>query len=367
MASKCAVFPLFLTVFSLQPIHLSSYFHYYTGNLNCQFYRNNFPDGEPMNGYPTIDDIRDTARRIRPHIHQTPVLTCNGINRMVGGEIYFKCENFQKAGAFKIRGAANAVMSLSDQEASHGVATHSSGNHAAALALAARSRGIRAYVVMPENAPQVKKDAVTGYGAQTTFCQPTLKDREKSLAEVIERTGAAFIHPYDDYRIIAGQATATVELLETIPNLDVIMTPIGGGGLTGGAALAAHYLSPDTRVVAAEPYGADDAYRSLQTGRIVPSENPQTIADGLLTSLGQKTYPIVRDYVDCIVRVTEEGIIAAMRTIWERMKIVVEPSAAVPLAAPLTRCFDIKGKRVGIILSGGNLDLNSLPWLNKNA
>jgi len=318
-----------------------------------------------MSNIPTIHDIRNTERRIRRHIHRTPVLTCNGINQMVGGEIYFKCENFQKAGAFKFRGAANAVFSLSDQEVSYGVATHSSGNHAAALALAARSRGIQAYVVMPENAPQVKKDAVAGYGAQITFCPPTLKDREKRLIQVIERTGAAFIHPYDDYRIIAGQATATMELLETVPNLDVIMTPIGGGGLTSGAALAVRYLSPNTRMVAVEPYGADDAYRSFQTGRLVPSENPQTIADGLLTSLGDKTYPIVRDYVDHIVRVTEDGIIAAMRIIWERMKIVVEPSAAVPLAAPVTQGFDMEGKRVGIILSGGNVDLDRLPWLNK--
>ncbi|MBL7211070.1 MAG: pyridoxal-phosphate dependent enzyme [Desulfobacteraceae bacterium] len=318
-----------------------------------------------MSNIPTINDIRNTERRIRQHIHRTPVLTCNGINRMVGGEIYFKCENFQKVGAFKFRGAANAVFSLSDQEASRGVATHSSGNHAAALALAARSRGIQAYVVMPENAPQVKKDAVAGYGAQITVCPPTLEDREKSLDQVVERTGAAFIHPYDDYRIIAGQATATMELLETVPNLDVIMTPIGGGGLTSGTALAVRYLSPNTRMVAVEPYGADDAYRSFQTGRLVPSENPRTIADGLLTSLGEKTYPIVRDYVDHIVRVTEDGIIAAMRTIWERMKIVVEPSAAVPLAALLTRCFDMKGRRVGIILSGGNVDLDRLPWLNE--
>jgi len=318
-----------------------------------------------MSNIPSIHDIRETERRIRQHIHRTPVLTCNGINQMVGGEIYFKCENFQKVGAFKFRGAANAVFSLSDQEASHGVATHSSGNHAAALALAARSRGIQAYVVMPENAPQVKKAAVAGYGAEITFCPPTLKDREKSLNQVVERTGAAFIHPYDDYCIIAGQATATVELLETVPNMDIIMTPIGGGGLTSGTALAIKYLCPNTSMVAVEPYGADDAYRSFQTGRLVPSENPQTIADGLLTSLGDKTYPIVRDYVDEIVRVTEDGIIAAMRTIWERMKIVVEPSAAVPLAAPLTQCLDIMGKRVGIILSGGNVDLDRLPWLDK--
>jgi threonine dehydratase len=284
---------------------------------------------------------------------------------MVGGEIYFKCENFQKAGAFKSRGATNAVFSLDEKEVAHGVATHSSGNHAAALALAAKSRGVNAYVVMPENAPQVKKDAVAGYGAEIFFCTPTLRAREETLAKVVDETGAVAIHPYNDFLIIAGQATAALELLEDISDLDVIMTPIGGGGLTSGTALSVKFTSPHTKVIAAEPQGADDAYRSLRSGRLIPSEDPKTIADGLLTSLGDKTFPIVKDFVDDIVTVTEEGIIEAMRCIWERMKIVVEPSAAVPLGALLTHRLNVSGKRVGIILSGGNVDLDRLPWLTE--
>ncbi|MFH1242851.1 MAG: pyridoxal-phosphate dependent enzyme [Pseudomonadota bacterium] len=316
-----------------------------------------------MTGIPTIDEIRNAADRIRPYIHRTPVLTCDGINRMVGGEIYFKCENFQKVGAFKIRGATNAVFSLSDREASRGVATHSSGNHAAALALAARLRGIPAYVVMPENAPEVKKAAVAAYGAEITFSAPSLQAREECLARIVDRTGAGFIPPYNDYRVIAGQGTAVLELLEGVSRLDMVMTPIGGGGLTSGTALAIHGLSPESRMIAVEPEGADDAHRSFQAKRLIPSENPNTIADGLLTSLGDKTFQIVMDYVDDIVTVSEEGIIRAMRTIWERMKIVIEPSAAVPLGAILTHRFSVVGKRVGIILSGGNVDLDKLPWL----
>lgn len=315
-----------------------------------------------MSDIPTIDNIRNAADRIRRYICRSPVLTCNGIDQMVGGKIYFKCENFQKVGAFKIRGATNAVFSLDDQTASRGVATHSSGNHAAALALAARLRGIQAYVVMPENAPDVKKAAVAGYGARITLCTPTLEARESHLAHIIETTGAVFIPPYNDYRVIAGQATAALELIEEVPGLDVIMTPIGGGGLTSGTALTVRAISPGTQLIAAEPEGADDAYRSFLAGRLIPSRNPKTIADGLLTSLGDKTFPVVRDYVDDIVTVSEEGIIAAMRMIWERMKIIVEPSAAVPLGAILTHRFDVSGKRVGIILSGGNVDLDRLPW-----
>ena len=315
-----------------------------------------------MPGAPSLDEIRAAAERIRPYIHRTPVLTCRAINAMVGTEIYFKCENFQKAGAFKFRGAANAVFSLAGDEASNGVATHSSGNHAAALALAARTRGVRAYVVMPRTAPQVKKDAVAGYGAEITFCEPTLAAREQTLAKVVERTGAAVVHPYNDYRIIAGQATAALELMEEVADLDIVMTPIGGGGLTCGTALYVKYTHPQTRVIAAEPMGADDAYRSFHAGRLIPSENPRTIADGLLTSLGDKTFPIVSEFVDDIVTVSEEGIIRAMRCVWERMKIVVEPSAVVPLGALLTGRLDVADKRVGIILSGGNVDLGKLPW-----
>ena len=312
---------------------------------------------------PRLEQIRQAADRIRPYVHRTPVLTCRTINDMVGAEIYFKCENFQKAGAFKFRGATNTVFSLTEEEAANGVATHSSGNHAAALSLAARTRGVKAYVVMPRTAPQVKKDAVAGYGAEITFCEPTLTAREQTLEKVVEATGAAVVHPYNDYRIIAGQATAALELMEEAADLDVIMTPIGGGGLACGTALYVKYTNPKTRVIAAEPMGADDAYRSFQSGTLIPSENPKTIADGLLTSLGDKTFPIVTEYLDDIVTVSEEGIIRAMRCIWERMKIIVEPSAVVPFGALLTNRLDAAGKRIGIILSGGNVDLNKLPWL----
>ena len=311
---------------------------------------------------PSLTDIRAAADRIRRHIHRTPVLSCAGIDRLVGTRLFFKCENFQKVGAFKIRGATNAVLSLSEQAAAAGVATHSSGNHAAALALAARLRGVPAYVVMPDTAPQVKKDAVAGYGAKITFCAPTLEAREAGLAQIVADTGAAFIPPYNDERIIAGQATAALELLADIPDLDLILTPVGGGGLVSGTALTVRSLSPRSRVIAAEPRGADDAYRSFRAGYIIPSVNPQTIADGLLTSLGDKTFAIIRDCVDDIVTVEEADIIRAMRLIWERMKLIVEPSAAVPLGALLSRSVDVQGKRVAIILSGGNVDLARLPF-----
>jgi len=311
---------------------------------------------------PSLTDIRAAADRIRHHIHRTPVLSCAGIDRLVGARLFFKCENFQKVGAFKIRGATNAVLSLSERAAAAGVATHSSGNHAAALALAARLRGVPAYVVMPDTAPQVKKEAVAGYGAQITFCTPTLEAREAGLARVVADTGAAFIPPYNDERIIAGQATAALELLADIPDLDLILTPVGGGGLVSGTALTVRGLSSPSRVIAAEPTGADDAYRSFRAGHIIPSVNPQTIADGLLTSLGDKTFAIIRDCVDDIVTVEEADIIRAMRLIWERMKIIVEPSAAVPLGALLSRSVDVQGKRVAIILSGGNVDLARLPF-----
>jgi len=283
---------------------------------------------------------------------------------MCKAEIFFKCENFQKVGAFKIRGATNAVFALVDEEASHGVATHSSGNHAAALALAARWRGIKAYVVMPENAPDIKRNAVADYGAEIGFCKPTLEAREEGLAKVIDFTGAAFIHPYNDYRVISGQGTAAIELCEEIPDLDIVMTPVGGGGLLSGTAIAVSAISQKTNVVAAEPERADDAYRSFKAGRIIPVNNPDTIADGLRTSLGNLTFPIIRRHVKEIVTVSEEGIVKAMRCIWERMKIIVEPSAAVPLGALLTKRIDLSGKRIGIILSGGNVDLANLPWID---
>ncbi|HUT71141.1 MAG TPA: pyridoxal-phosphate dependent enzyme [Desulfatiglandales bacterium] len=314
---------------------------------------------------PTIKELRQAAERIRFYTHRTPVLTCTGINRMCDGEIFFKCKNFQKAGAFKIRGATNAVFCLEQKDALQGVATHSSGNHGAALALAATWRGIKAYVVMPENAPEVKQHAVTEYGAEIIFCKPTLEACEETLAGVVTRTGAAFIHPYNDYRVICGQGTAALELCEDMPDMDMVMTPVGGGGLLSGTALAVSALSPNTQIIGAEPEKADDAYRSFHAGRIIPADNPATIADRLRTSLGSLTFPIVRKRVKDILTVSEDDIISAMRLIWERMKIVVEPSAAVPLGALLTRTRQFSGKRIGIILSGGNVDLGRLPWIDK--
>jgi len=312
--------------------------------------------------HPTLADIRQAAERIRPYAHRTPVLTCASLDGQVGAQVFMKCENLQKVGAFKFRGACNAVYSLTDEEAARGVATHSSGNHAQALALAARLRGIPAYIVMPENAPAVKKAAVAGYGGQITFCEPTLQARETTTEKVVKETGATVVHPYNDYRVIAGQGTAALELLEEIPDLDVIIAPVGGGGLLSGTAIAAKGLSPNIRVIAAEPEMADDACRSLQAGHILPSENPKTIADGLLTSLGDKTFPIIQEHVEQIVTVSEAGILSARKFIWERAKIIIEPSAAVPVALLWEHKVDLSGLRVGIILSGGNVDLEKLPW-----
>ena len=300
--------------------------------------------------------------RIRPHIHRTPVLTCHTINRMAGAEIYFKCENFQKIGAFKIRGGMNAVLQLTDAELKNGVCTHSSGNHAQAIAYAARQTGAKAYIVMPRNAPEIKKNAVAGYGAEIVFCEPTLQAREDALAEVVARTGAAFVHPFNDLRVIAGQATAAKELIEDTPPLDVVMAPVGGGGLLSGTALSARHFSPGTRVVAGEPEGAQDAYLSLQAGRITPAPYINTVADGLLTTLGDLTFPIIQEHVAAIVTVTDAEIMAALRLVWERMKIIIEPSCAVPLAALLKEKEKYNGLKVGIILSGGNVDLGKLPF-----
>ncbi|MGB8658231.1 MAG: pyridoxal-phosphate dependent enzyme [Candidatus Zixiibacteriota bacterium] len=315
-----------------------------------------------MDSIPDIETIRKAARRIQPFVKRTPVLTCKSLDQMIGAELYFKCENFQKVGAFKFRGATIAVLSLSDEEANRGVATHSSGNHAQALALAAKNRGITAHIVMPENSSKVKIEAVKGYDGHIVFCEPTLKAREDALTKVVEETGAHFIHPYNDYRVIAGQATCALELLEEIRDLEVVMAPVGGGGLLSGTALTVSYLSPQTQVIAAEPEGADDAYRSFYQGRLIPVANPKTIADGLRTSLGDKTFPIIQRHVRQIVTVSEDAIVSAMRLVWERMKIVIEPSAAVPLGALLENKIDAKGKRVGIIISGGNVDLNKLPF-----
>jgi threonine dehydratase len=311
---------------------------------------------------PDYNDIVKAHARISPLVHRTPVLTSKSINQITGSNLFFKCENLQKVGAFKFRGASNAVFSLFEEEARKGVATHSSGNHAAALALAARMRGIPAYIVMPRTAPEIKKKAVAGYGGIITFCEPTLQARESTLVKVVGETGATEVHPYDNFFVIAGQGTAAKELIEDAGDFDIIMTPVGGGGLLSGTSLSVKSLLPGCKVIAAEPLGADDACRSFHAGIIYPSENPKTIADGLLTSLSQRTFTIIRENVDDIVTVSEEKIVEAMRLIWERMKIIIEPSAAVPLAAILEGKLNVSGKKVGIILSGGNLDLGKLPF-----
>ena len=307
-------------------------------------------------------DIQAAAARIAGKVHRTPVLTCATIDRMAGAQLFFKCENLQKVGAFKMRGATNAVFSLAAEEAARGVATHSSGNHAQALALAARLRGVPAYVVMPSTAPAVKRAAVADYGAEIITCEPTLAARESTLKEVVARTGAAFVHPYDNDDIIAGQGTAALELLTDYPDLDVVMAPVGGGGLLSGTALATRALAPRADIIAAEPEGADDAFRSLAAGQIIPSEKPNTVADGLLTSLGARNFPIIQEHVSAIWLVDDPAIVAAMRLVWERMKIIIEPSSAVCLAAVLARPDLVAGKRIGMIISGGNVDLGRLPW-----
>jgi threonine dehydratase len=311
---------------------------------------------------PTLADIHAATARIAPYVKRTPMLTCASLDDRAGCGVFLKCENFQRVGAFKFRGACNAVFSLSEADARRGVVAHSSGNHAQALALAARLRGIVAHLVMPDNAPAVKKDAVLGYGGKITFCQPTLAAREATQAQVIAQTGAVEVHPYNNPRIIAGQGTAALELLADVPDLDVIMTPVGGGGLLSGTAIGSTETRPGIRVIGVEPEMADDAARSLAAGRILPSVNPRTIADGLLTSLGTLTFPIIRDRVERIVTVSEDAIAAAMRFVWERVKIVIEPSAAVPIAALLEHKIDVSGLRVGVIVSGGNAALDALPW-----
>lgn len=306
------------------------------------------------------EDLKNTQIRISGFIHRTPVLTSKSINAMAGAELFFKCENFQKMGAFKMRGAANAVLCLSEKQREKGVATHSSGNFAQALALAAKMMGIKAYIVMPSNAPSVKKEAVKGYGGEVIECVPTLQAREDTLAGVVNRTGATFLHPYNDCDVILGQGTAAMELIEDYPNLDYLLAPVGGGGLISGTALAAHFFSPKTKVIAAEPHGADDAWQSMKAGHFIPQTNPETIADGLRTSLGDKTFPIILNHVKSIIRVEEREIVEALRLLLERMKIVVEPSGAVPLAAVLKEKDLFKGKSVGVILSGGNIDLAAI-------
>lgn len=318
----------------------------------------------PKMTVPSLPDIEKAAERIRPYIHRTPVHTCTYINHLAGAQLFFKCENFQKTGSFKMRGAANAVMSLPNELAARGVATHSSGNHAQAVARAAQLRGIPAYIVMPENAPEIKKKGVEGYGGRIILCKPTLQAREDSLNAIVAETGAEFIPPYNDYRTIAGQASCARELLAEVPDLDYLLAPCGGGGLLSGTALAAHYLSPATKVVGCEPLNASDAYQSFVQRKLIPVQNPDTIADGLRTSLGDKTFDIITRLVANMLTATEEQIVAAMRLVWEKMKIVIEPSCAVPLAALLAADQTAyANKKIGIILTGGNVDLDRLPWI----
>lgn len=307
----------------------------------------------------TKDSIIAAHERIKPYIHKTPVLTNKAIDELAGCHLFFKCENFQKVGAFKARGAMNAILSLSKNELGKGVATHSSGNHAQALARAARELDVPSYIVMPRTAPAIKKAGVQGYGGKIYECEPTLASRESTLAGVVAETGAAEIHPFDNYKVIEGQATAAKELFEEINDLDYVITPVGGGGLLSGTALATSFFSPQTIVLAGEPEGADDAARSLKSGKIEPSQS-NTIADGLLTNLCDKTLHIIREHVKEIITVSDAEIIEAMRLVWERMKIIVEPSGAVPLAAILKRKADFAGKRIGVIFSGGNVDLKKL-------
>jgi threonine dehydratase len=311
---------------------------------------------------PDLDAIREAAARIAPFATRTPVMTSRSLNRMTGARLAFKCENFQKVGAFKFRGAVNAVLSLPPEKKEKGVVTHSSGNHAQALALAAQLEGLKAFIVMPENAPKVKIAAVQEYGAEVILCEPTLAAREAGARDVIQQTGAELIHPYDDVRIITGQATCALEFHQQAPDMDMIMAPVGGGGLLSGTALTTRFIAPKTRVMAAEPELADDACRSFKRKKRIPAGPPRTIADGLLTSLGEITFPVILEHVTDIVTVSEANIIAAMRNIWERMKIVVEPSGAVPLGAVMEHADRFKGRHVGIILSGGNVDVTALPW-----
>jgi len=316
---------------------------------------------------PDVAAIRSAAARIAPYVHRTPVLTCRALDAEAGASLHFKCENFQKIGAFKARGATNAVFALSDSEAAKGVVTHSSGNHGAALAYAARARGIPAWIVMPENAPRVKQENVRRLGATIRFCAPTVAAREEACAEVQRDTGAFLIHPFDNFNVIAGQGTAALELLDAVPDLDVVVAPVGGGGLLSGTGITVRALRPQARVCGAEPANADDAARSFRTGRVEALASTVTIADGLRTTLSRRTLGAIRANVAAIGTASEEAIVRAMRMTWERMKIVIEPSAAVPLACVLERSLDIAGARVGIILSGGNVDLDRLPWQSPSA
>ena len=311
---------------------------------------------------PTFDDVVAAHERIAPYIHRTPVLTSSFLNDLTGAELFFKCENFQKAGAFKVRGASNAVFGLSDEGAKNGVCTHSSGNHALSLSYAAGRRGIPCNVVMPRTAPQAKKDAVIGYGGTITECEPSTSSREAVFAEVQAKTGGDFVHPYNDPRVIAGQGTCSRELMEQTDGLDAVVAPIGGGGMISGTCLTLSNIAPDTQVIAAEPEQADDAYRSFKAGHIIADDAPETVADGLKVPLKELTWHFVSNYVTDILTASEDEIVEAMKLIWKRMKIVMEPSSAVPLATILKNKDRFAGKRVGIIITGGNVDLDALPW-----
>jgi threonine dehydratase len=312
---------------------------------------------------PTNDDVTEAHERIRPYIHRTPVLTSSFFNSLTGAELFFKCENFQKAGAFKARGASNAVFGLSDGMAAKGVATHSSGNHGLSLSYAAGRRGIPVTVVMPGTAPDAKKAAVRGYGGKVVECEPSTSSREAVFAEVLAETGADFVHPYNDPRVIAGQATCSKELVEEIGDLDAVIAPIGGGGMVSGSCLTLSNISPKTKIYAAEPLNADDAARSFRAGHIIADDAPETVADGLKVPLKELTWHFVSSYVTDILTATEEEIVDAMYLTWQRMKIVIEPSSAVPLATILKNKELFAGKRVGVILTGGNVDLKKLPWM----
>ena len=312
---------------------------------------------------PTYDDVVAAHDRIAPHIHRTPILTSSYFNGLTGAELFFKCENFQKAGAFKVRGACNAVFGLSDEMAKKGVATHSSGNHALSLSYAAGRRGIPCYVVMPRTAPQAKKDAVRGYGGIITECEPSTSSREAVFAEVQAETGAEFVHPYNDPRVIAGQGTCSREMMEQVEGLDAVIAPIGGGGMVSGSCLTLSTIAPDVEIYAAEPEQADDAYRSFKAGHIIADDAPETVADGLKVPLKERTWHFVSHHVTDILTASEEEIIEAMKLTWARMKIVIEASCAVPLATILKNRDTFAGKRVGVIITGGNVDLDKLPWI----
>jgi len=311
---------------------------------------------------PTQKEVKEAVKRVSPHVHLTPVLTSSTIDRMLDASVFFKCENFQRMGAFKFRGASNAILQLSQEERARGVITHSSGNFAAALALAAKSLDTKAYIVMPSNAPSVKKEAVAGYGAHIIECSPGLESRESSMLAMQKKTGATFIHPSNDIRVILGNSTVVMEMASQVKTMDVVIAPVGGGGLIAGTAVATNHLSYYIETIGAEPFGADDAFLSLKTGKIQPSINPITIADGLKTQLGDLNFPIIHKFVSKIIRVEESEIIESMKFIWERMKIVIEPSSAVAVAALFRNKSEFRKRRVGVILSGGNVDLSNLPF-----